>query len=94
MALHVTETCGGITFITALAFGLGLWVTLQVSHSGHATSRLRPGYSLGARLVNILSLVVYGWIIHSVGWSKLVRTNWGLSTLILVDNWPFPFPIS
>ncbi len=36
--------------------------------------------------ITVLSLVVYGWIIHSVGWSKLVRTNWGMGGLILVDD--------
>ena len=38
------------------------------------------------RLITFLSLVVYGWIIHSVGWSKLVRTNWGLDGVILFDD--------
>ena len=70
---RVLETCGGITLVAALAFGLGFWVAFQVAHSGHATSRLRRRYALGARLLTILSLVVYGWIIHSVGWSKLVE---------------------
>jgi len=88
----VLETCGGITLVAALAFGLGFWVAFEVSHSGHATSRLRRRYALGARLLTILSLVVYGWIIHSVGWSKLVRTNWGLSRLILVDDFAIFLP--
>ncbi|MFI5456766.1 MAG: M48 family metallopeptidase [Isosphaerales bacterium] len=83
---RVLETCGGITLVAALAFGLGFWVAFQVSHAGHATSRLRRRYAVGARLLTMLSLVVYGWIIHSVGWSKLVQTNWGLSRLILVDD--------
>jgi STE24 endopeptidase len=89
---RVLETCGGISLVAALAFGLGFWVAFQVSHAGHATSRLRRRYALGARLLTILSLVVYGWIIHSVGWSKLVRTNWGLSRLILVDDFAIFLP--
>ncbi len=89
---RVLETCGGITFVAALAFGLGLWVAFQVSQSGHPTSKLRRRYALGARLVNILSLVVYGWIIHSVGWSRLVRTNWGLNTPVLVGDFAVFLP--
>ena len=50
------------------------------------TSRLRRRYALGVRLITFLSLVVYGWIIHSVGWSKMVRTNWGLGGVILFDD--------
>jgi STE24 endopeptidase len=89
---RVLETCGGITLVAALAFGLGFWVAFQVSHSGYATSRLRRRYALGVRLLTVLALVVYAWIIHSVGWSKLVRTNWGLSRLILVDDFVIFLP--
>ena len=83
---RILETFGGITLIASLAFGLGFWVAFQVSHSGSPTSRLRLRYALGVRLITFLSLVVYGWIIHSVGWSKLVGTNWGLDGMILLDD--------
>jgi STE24 endopeptidase len=83
---RVLETCGGITLVAALALGLGFWVVFQVSHSGEAKSKLRRRYTLCARVLTILALAVYAWIIHWVGWSKLVRTNWGLSRLILVDD--------
>jgi STE24 endopeptidase len=83
---RVLETCGGVTLVAALAFCLGIWVSFQVSHSGCATSRLRRRYAFGVRLLTVLSLGVYGWIIHYVGWSKMVRTNWGLGGLILVDD--------
>jgi STE24 endopeptidase len=89
---RVLETCGGITLVAALAFGLGFWVAFQVSHSGYATSRLRRRYALGVRLLTALSLVVYAWIIHSVGWSKLVRTNLGLRGLVLVDDFVIFLP--
>jgi STE24 endopeptidase len=83
---RVLETCGGVTLVAALAFGLGFWVSFRVSHSGHATSRVRRRYAFGARFLTILSLVVYGWIIHSVGWSKMVRTNWGLGGVALIED--------
>ena len=31
---RVLETFGGVTLVAALAFGLGLWVSFQVNHSG------------------------------------------------------------
>jgi STE24 endopeptidase len=83
---RVLETFGGIAFIASLAFGLGFWVAFRASYLGSSTSRLRHVYVLGMRLLTFLSLVVYGWIIHSVGWSKLVRTNWGLDGMILFDD--------
>jgi STE24 endopeptidase len=89
---RVLETCGGVTLVAALAFCLGFWVAFQVSHSGYATSRVRRHYGLGVRLLTLLSLVVYGWIIHVVGWSRLVRTNWGLGGLVLVDDFVVILP--
>jgi STE24 endopeptidase len=83
---RVLETCGGISLVAIMAFGLGFWVVFQVSHSGQAKPKLRRRYALGARLLTIIALAVYAWIIHSVGWSKLVRTNWGLSRLVLIDD--------
>jgi STE24 endopeptidase len=83
---RVLETFGGITLVAALAFGLGFWVALRVSRVGYSSSRLRRRYNLAARLLTVFSLVVYAWIIHSVGWSKLVRTNWGLREWVIVDD--------
>src|SRR5436190_16579696 len=86
VGVRVLETCGGITGVAILAFGLGLWVASRVSQSGLATLRLRRRYALGVRLLTLFSLVVYGWIIHSVGWSRVVRTNWGLGGWVLIDD--------
>ena len=89
---RVLETFGGVTLVAALAFGLGLWVSFQVNNSGVASSRLRRRYALGVRVLTILSLVVFGWIIHSVGWAKMVRTNWGLGDWILIDDFAVFLP--
>jgi STE24 endopeptidase len=83
---RVLETFGGITLVAALAFGLGTWVAFRATRIGYSPSRLRRTYALAARLLTIFSLLVYGWIIHSVGWAKLVRTNWGLRESVLVDD--------
>ena len=83
---RVLETFGGIILIASLAFGLGFWIAFRASHIGSATSRLRQRYALGVRLITFLSLVVYGWIIHSVGWSKLVRANWGLNGVFFFED--------
>jgi STE24 endopeptidase len=83
---RVLETFGGVTLVAALAFGLGFWVAFRVSQFGYSTSRLRRRYALSVRLLTVFSLLVYGWIIHSVGWSKLVRTNWGLREWVMVDD--------
>ncbi len=83
---RVLETCGGVTLVAVLAFGLGFWVSFQVAQSGYSPTRLRWRYAFGVRFLTIISLVVYGWIIHWVGWSKMVRLNWGLGGTILVDD--------
>ena len=86
VSVPVLETCGGISLVAILAFGLGLWVAARVSQPGIAASRLRKRYAIGVRLLTALSLVVYGLIIHWVGWSRVVHTNWGLDNYILLDD--------
>src|SRR5262245_19484530 len=86
VSTRVLEPFGGIALIAGLAFGLGFWVAFRASYVGSSTSRLRHIYVLGMRTLTFLSLVVYGWIIHSVGWSKLVRTNWGLDGMVFLDD--------
>ncbi len=83
---RVLEMFGGVMLMASLAFGLGFWVAFRASHIGSTTSKLRQGYAIGARLITFLSLLVYGWIIHSVGWSNLVRANWGLDRVIFFDD--------
>src|SRR5581483_9870612 len=60
---RVLKTCGGISMVAALAFGLGLWVAVRVSQAGMATSRLRRRYAMGVRVLTGVGLLVYGWII-------------------------------
>jgi STE24 endopeptidase len=86
VSLPVLETCGGISLVAILSFGLGLSVASRVSRTGLATSGLRKRYAIGVRLLTVLSLLVYGGIIHWVGWSRVVRTNWGLDNYILLDD--------
>src|ERR1700722_11179785 len=35
---RVLETCGGVTLVATLAFGLGAWVSFQASHSDYSPS--------------------------------------------------------
>src|SRR5262249_42668264 len=73
IGVRVLGICGGIGLVASLAFGLGSWVAARVSQAGLATSRLRRRYGLGVQLLTVVALLVYGWIIHSVGWSRMVR---------------------
>ena len=76
VAMRLIETFGGVALVTALALALGWFVRLGVARDGYGSTRLRRRYSFGGRLLTVISLAVYAWIIHSVGWSRLVRTNW------------------
>ena len=41
---------------------------------------------MGSRVLTCFCLVVYAWIVHVVGWSKLVMATWGFQNLFLVDD--------
>ncbi len=49
-------------------------------------TRVRRRHARGVQLLTLIALVVYGWIIHSVGWGRLVRINWGLGNLGLIND--------
>jgi STE24 endopeptidase len=86
VGLRLLETGAGIFLVAILSLGLGLWVASRVSHDGSPTSRLRRRYANGTRLLSALSLLIYGWIIHSVGWPLVVRANWGLEGFGLLND--------
>jgi STE24 endopeptidase len=84
--VRVFEMCGGISLVAIFSLGLGLWIAAQVPQDGLPPSRVRRRYARGFRLLTALSLAVYAWIIHSVGWARLVRTNWGFGGLGLLND--------
>ncbi len=69
-----------------LSFGLAFWIASQVEQGAMPASRVRRRHIRGVQVLTILSLVVYGWIIHSVGWGRVVRANWGLGRLGLLND--------
>ena len=94
MSIRLLETAGGILLIAALSFGLGGWVAFAVAHFGYATSRVWRRYLRGSRVLTVAGLAIYAWIVHVVGWSKLVLSTWGLQGLFLVDDLAILSPFS
>jgi STE24 endopeptidase len=86
VGVRLLEMCGGIGLVALLSLGLGFWVASRVSHDGLPTSRVRRRYANATRLLSAISLLIYGWIIHSVGWSHMVQTNWGFEGLGLIND--------
>lgn len=86
IGFRLLETVGGIGLVAVLSLGLGIWVAARVSNDRHAASRVRRRYAHATRLLALLSLIVYGWIIHSVGWSRVVQANWGFEGLGVVGD--------
>lgn len=84
--LRVLQTCGGISVVAILSFGFALWIASQVSQGEMPPSRVRRRHIRGVQVLTLISLIVYGWIIHSVGWGRVVRTNWGLGGLGVVND--------
>ena len=93
VSFRLIETLGGILLIAALSFGLGGWVAAQVSHLGYASGRVFRRYMRGSRILTVAGLAIYAWIIHLVGWPRLVLSNWGLQGLVLVDDLAVLLPV-
>jgi STE24 endopeptidase len=86
LSVRLLEMAGGISLIAILAFGLGGWVASRVSHFGYASGRVFRRYQLGSRVLTLVGLAVYAWIVSPLGWSGLVLSGWGLQGLVLVDD--------
>jgi STE24 endopeptidase len=90
--MRLLETGAGVLLVAAAAFGLGGWVAWRVARRGHATGRLLRRYALGSRLLVVLSLGTYAWILARAGWSSLVLSDWGLRGRVLIDDLAVFFP--
>ena len=86
VGFRLCEVAAGILAVALLAFGLGGWVTWRVAHLGYATPRILRRYTMGTRLLTVLSLGIFAWIIHRVGWSELVLARGGLQGSFLLDD--------
>lgn len=84
--IRVGEAAGGLLLVAAFAFLLGRLVAMRVQQMGRPTSRVRRAYALGIRAVDVLSLVVFGWIIHELDWPRVIREGLGLGDPILIDD--------
>ena len=87
VAMRMLATASGISLVAALSFALGGAVAFRVAHCGYATSRVWRFYLLGSRVLTFFCLVVYAWIVHVVGWSKLVLATWGFGTFFWSTTW-------
>jgi STE24 endopeptidase len=86
VAMRMLATASGISLVAALSFALGGVVAFRVAQYGYATGRVWRLYQLGSRVLTFICLVVYAWIVHVVGWSKLVLATWGFRNLFLIDD--------
>src|SRR5262245_44928557 len=82
----VGQALGGLLVVAACAFALGRVVAYRVGRRGKASARVRRAYALGVRAVDVLSLVVFGWLVHEAGWPRVVRSGFGLGDPVLVDD--------
>ena len=83
---RVLEVLGGLAVVGVVAFGLGRLVAIRVAHQGRVTPAIRRFHAFNRRVVTILTLAFYGWVIYEVGWPRVVRSGLGLGDMVLVDE--------
>ncbi len=74
-----------IGVISSLAFALGGWAKARVAR-GADLEKTRRRFGTGSRILTVLSIGAYAAIIHSLGWSRIIHSNWGLRDWFLVDD--------
>ncbi|WP_435009127.1 M48 family metallopeptidase [Tundrisphaera lichenicola] len=83
---RVVETLVVIGLVGLTALVIGLAVAIRVRRQGRASRGSRRLFSLGTRVVEILTLGGYAWIIHGLSWPEVVRSGLGLRDSILADE--------
>ena len=80
------EASLGVVFVAIFAYLLGKFVSWRIARHGRASSRVRRAFVLGVRASDILSLILYGWMIHELDWPRVVRVGFGLGDRLLLDD--------
>ena len=80
------EVAVGVLAVAAFAFVFGRVLAWRVARHGRPSPLVRRAYTLGVRAVDVLSVVVYGVIIHKMDWPRVVRSGIGLGDPILIDD--------
>ena len=80
------EAVSGVLAVGLFAFVLGKVIVYRIVRRGRASSRARRAYALGIRAVDVLSVLVYAWIVYDQGWPRVVRSGFGLGDPVLVDD--------
>ncbi|GAC1474616.1 MAG: hypothetical protein NVSMB9_25320 [Isosphaeraceae bacterium] len=84
--LRTGEVAVALLLITTFAFLLGRFVSSRIQRNGHVTAGVRRAYVLGVRFLEVLSLVLFGVIIHVLDWPRVIRQGFGLGDPVLLDD--------
>jgi STE24 endopeptidase len=84
--LRAGEAAAGVLLVAVCAFGLGRLVAFRVQRIGRASSLVRRVHRIGTHAIDVLSLLVYGWIIHGLDWPRVIRSGFRLGDPILLDD--------
>ncbi|MGE3820616.1 MAG: M48 family metallopeptidase [Isosphaeraceae bacterium] len=79
-------TTTGVLLVGGFAWVAGWLVARSIYRNGRASPRNRRAQSLAIRVVDLLGLVVYGAILHELGWADVIRRGFGMADFVLLDE--------
>ncbi len=83
---RILATLGVVGIVGVYAVGLAGWIARRADVDGGPTSTLRRHFGTGCRLLDMLSLGGYAWIIHGFGWPDAIRRGFGLGGTLIADE--------
>ena len=93
IAERVAEILGAIAFLGIFAFLFGRLIAWLVNRHDGVSTQLRRAHYLGVRLVDLLCLVAFGWMIHDLGYASMIHQAIGNPVLVDEVLIFLPFPI-
>ena len=80
------EAAGGVLLVAVCAFGLGWIVAFRVRRIGRASLLVRRVHRIGVQAIDVLSLLVFGWILYDLEWPRVIQAGFRLGDPILLDD--------
>jgi STE24 endopeptidase len=86
VASRILEASAEIGLVGLAALSFSLVAATSVRRQGRSTPGARWWFGMGSRVVAVLTLAGYAWVIHGLSWAEVIRSGLKLRNWVLIDE--------